>query len=164
MATLINTIHSLSKDFFKKLEGITTLSELEALRIAYLGRNGKIAQLMPALKTLSIEDKRNAGPLINELKQKTHAAFEEKKQQLALQKIERELEADNTFDITLEQLNCSTGTLHPLTITYNAIRDIFLSMGYEIITGKEAETEVYNFDALNIPQDHPARDLGDTFF
>jgi phenylalanyl-tRNA synthetase alpha chain len=164
MATLIDTIHSISEQFKKELKAIQTLSHLEEFRILYLGRNGKIAQLMPALKKLSLEEKRTIGPLLHELKETTAKAFDIKKQQLELHEIEQELDSARFFDITLEQPNCTTGTLHPLTLTTNIIRNIFLSMGYDIIEGKQTETEFYNFDALNIPQDHPARDLEDTFF
>lgn len=162
---ILNTkISLLQKEFTDALTQISTLDDLEQFRIIYLSRNGKIAALMPELKLLSLEEKQQIGPLINNFKQFAQEAFEAKKVTLQNLLVQEQLGKDLHFDVTAYQPKTVYGSLHPITQVYKQIFDIFSSMGYTILDGPEVETEYYNFEALNIPENHPARDMWDTFW
>jgi len=146
---------------FKK---VSTQNELETARVQFLGREGVLAQLMGILQTLSLEEKRLFGPQLNALKQQAQLLYNNKKESL-LAKEQDLLDAQSShFDVTAYQPGRNKGSLHPYTHVAQKIEDIFISMGYEIADGPEIETDFYNFEALNIPQDHPARDSQDTFW
>lgn len=137
---------------------------LEQIRIAFLGRTGHIAALMKSLSSLSVEEKRIFGPLLNAFKQSAESAYEHKKEQLFAAKINAEHQKNIHFDVTATRLNQTFGTLHVYTHIIEKLEDIFISMGYDIVDGPEIETPYYNFEALNIPADHPAREHHDTFW
>lgn len=157
---LLEKIEIYKKNFIQKLNLIKNEEELEQFRIKYLGRNGLLGKLFDELKDLSLEEKKNLGPKLNNLKQETHTLFEEKKQQI--NQIEKSKEI--FFDVTITKPFTNHGNLHPYTKVIERIEDIFISMGFEILDGPEVETEFHNFDALNIPADHPARQIHDTFW
>jgi phenylalanyl-tRNA synthetase alpha chain len=161
---LIKQIDTIKQEFFALLADATTQEALEACRLQFLSRNGTIASLMPLLKNLSLEDKKTIGPLINELKEITQNAFFERKSFLQKIALQNTLEQSKDFDVTAYVPQQPRGSLHPLTHMLHKIEDIFISMGYKVMTGPEVETEYYNFEALNIPADHPARDMWDTFW
>jgi len=134
-------------------------NELEKVRIKYLGRKqGEIIALLKPLKDLSLEERRKIAPLIQRLKTEVEKAIDFKIGHLSLA-AEGYLE-----DITLPAKKIKAGRLHPLTETENEIRKIFAGLNFSVIDGQEIETEYYNFDALNIPANHPARDMWDTFW
>ena len=164
MSNLENRILELKKEFEKKLSQISTETDLENLRIEFLSRHGVIANLMGDLKELSLEDKKIYGPKLNSLKQELTQNFEDKKNNLEQEKF-KELEAQKaSFDVTAYKPFIKYGSLHPYTQTIEHIENILISMGYEIIDGPEIDTDFYNFTSLNIPKDHPARDMHDTFW
>ena len=158
------TILALAEEIRQKLAAAKTPSELEAIRLAYFSRQGAIADIMTTLKTMSTEEKRIFGPLLNEFKQSTQELF------FATQhRIEKEIaravqEKDKHFDVTLSIHQKPRGSLHPYTHLIKEFTDIFISMGFQIATGPELETDFYNFESLNIPADHPAREESDTFW
>lgn len=164
MNKLKDKITHLQKEFSQALTSVTTLDELEQLRITFLSRNGLIAALMPELKNLPLQDKQELGPIINNFKQFAHEAFESKKASIDNLLLQAQLGKDQHFDVTAYVPKTTVGSLHPLTQVYKQIVDIFISMGYGILDGPEVETEYYNFEALNIPENHPARDMWDTFW
>ena len=164
MKTLHERIQQIKQEFFQALSAATSIEALEQLRILFLGRKGKIAELMTELKTLSLEEKKELGPQLNILKQETEAAYTQQFEELEQKKIQQELLKKRSFDVTEYKPGTLTGTLHPLTQMTQHIEDIFISMGYEIAFGPEIETDFYNFEALNIAADHPARDMWDTFW
>ena len=133
--------------------------QLEAVRIHYLGRQGSVVDLMKALKDLSLDEKREIGPLLNNLKNELTAQFEAKLSTFGSQKSSREL-----FDVTAYKPHQIYGSLHIFTQIIEELNGIFSSMGYTILDGPEVETDYYNFKSLNIPDDHPARDSHDTFW
>lgn len=137
---------------------------LEQFRIEFLGRQGKVALLMEQLKTLSLEDKKHAGPALNQLKRSLQEAYDAKKHSLQEQLLKAQQDKQKNFDVTAYRYQPLQGHLHIYTHIINQIQDIFISMGYDIVDGPEVETDYYNFEALNIPQDHPARDSHDTFW
>jgi phenylalanyl-tRNA synthetase alpha chain len=164
MKKILSEISSLQKASQKALESVQSIEGLEQTRVEFLGRKGKIAQLMPTLKTLSVEEKREVGPKINQLKQDVEKSFLEKQSDLREKSFEQEEEKHKDFDVTAYKTGQSRGSLHPYTHLTREVCAIFKSMGYEVLDGPEVETEEFNFDALNIPKDHPARDMFDTFW
>ncbi|MEX0848634.1 MAG: phenylalanine--tRNA ligase subunit alpha [Candidatus Dependentiae bacterium] len=150
--------------FLKALEQVDNEQTLEMVRIDYVGRNGHITNLMKSLKNLSIEQKREFGPKLNALKQMAESTYEQKKEELFKTKLQSEHEKNHDFDVTAYKPHQQFGHLHVYTHIIEQLENIFISMGYDIVDGPELETDFYNFEALNIPSDHPARDHHDTFW
>lgn len=159
MKNIKNQIEQVKKAYNQALDNAHSADALEAVRIEYLGRQGILVELMKQLKDLSLDEKREIGPLLNMLKQQLTEDFDKKIQTLSSSK-----GAQSTFDVTAYKPNQLRGSLHVFTQLIEELNEIFISMGWNIIDGPEVETEYYNFTALNIPQDHPARDSHDTFW
>lgn len=159
--TLLSTIQ---EQFLQELDLANDSETLEKIRIAYLGRHGALSELMAQLKSMSLEQKKIYGPALNSFKQEAQAQFDNKLQRIEAQKNAQEAEKSAHFDVTAYTPHILKGSLHPSTYITQRIEDIFISMGFEIADGPEVEYEEYNFDALNIPADHPARDMQDTFW
>jgi phenylalanyl-tRNA synthetase alpha chain len=157
-------INTVEKDFSAALSSAASVEELEQIRIQFLGRSGILTALMGTLKELPVEDKRIAGPVLNELKKKLEHDFEQKLYNLTTQAAQAATVKKRWFDVTMEKPSPFKGTQHVSTQVIDMLEDIFISMGYEIADGPEVETDYYNFEALNIPADHPARDMHDTFW
>ncbi|HBL98798.1 TPA: phenylalanine--tRNA ligase subunit alpha [Candidatus Dependentiae bacterium] len=149
---------------FERLARIKNQTELEALRAEFIGRQGVLARLMDELKTLSLEEKRVQGPALNELKKTLTEAFTAKEVELLQQLLEQKAARASSFDVTAYRPGSLQGSLHPASHIIEEVENILISMGYEIIDGPEIEREEINFEALNIPKNHPARDLQDTFW
>lgn len=164
MAPLSEKIASIQKQFTSELAAASAADAVETIRIRYLGRNGLITELMHILKELNLEEKKEYGPQLNELRTSAHHAIEAKKEALLQQAIEALAQSKANFDVTAYTPSYSKGSLHPYTHMIEKIEDIFMSMGYTRAEGPEVEEPSYNFDALNIPPSHPARDLHDTFW
>jgi phenylalanyl-tRNA synthetase alpha chain len=131
------------------------------LRVKYLGRKSEFNNILKNIKSLSPEEKRKIGQLANITKKEIEAEFEKAEKLIKAKSFDHKAEK---IDITIPGKKMRRGHLHPITIVQNEIEDIFTSMGFEIADGPEVETEWYNFDALNIPANHPARDAWDTFW
>ncbi len=157
-------ISSIEKQCLAAIGQANTAEQLEAARVTYLGRQGDIAKLMEALKSMNVDEKKTYGPKLNALKQTCQEAFDQKQQTLEQAKINIALAREQNFDVTAYIPNQLTGSLHPYTRVIEHIENIFNSMGFTVTDGPEVETDFYNFTALNIPPDHPARDLHDTFW
>ncbi len=140
-----------------------SLEELEKLRLHYLGKSGVITEKMKAFGSLSIEEKKIQGALLNTQKETIQQAIQQRKQFLELQKMNEELESQ-WKDITLPTRCSDTGSRHPISKTIELIKDYFTTQGFILKDGPEIEDEFHNFDALNIPAHHPARQSHDTFF
>jgi phenylalanyl-tRNA synthetase alpha chain len=164
MSTINDHIKRIEKDSAEQLALVQNEEMLEQFRVDFLGRHGKVALLMERLKLLSLEEKKEAGPALNQLKKSLHDAYEHKKQDLQEQLLEVKQSKQKNFDVTAYRYEPLQGHLHIYTQIMHEIEDIFISMGYEIVDGPEVETDYYNFEALNIAQDHPARDSHDTFW
>ena len=135
------------------------LAELDELKIRYLGKKGEVTALLKQVGSLSAEDRSVFGQKVNRLKQAVEGAYQERRQ--ALGSNER---VDPAFDLTLPGLKPRMGRLHPITQTIREICNLFVKLGFELVDGREIETEFCNFTALNIPLDHPSRDAFDTFY
>lgn len=164
MDNIKKTLELHETSFTKELEHIKAESDLENLRVKYLGRQGVITALMHELKNMSLEQKRENGPLLNDFKLFINSKIEEKLQEIKEQINNQENNKQFYFDVTAYSPFAQKGTLHPYSIMIEQVEDIFISMGYEIADGPEVETDYHNFEALNIPANHPARDMQDTFW
>lgn len=161
---MIEKVTIIISDLKKHLESIKTHTDLEACRIAFLGKKGSITELMQSLKTMTLDEKKEFGPKLQSLKIEAEALINERRDALVLAEAKALEERQNNFDVTATKPHAHVGHLHPYTQFIEEIENIFLSMGYEVWDGPEFETDFYNFTALNIPQDHPARDMYDTFW
>ncbi len=150
----------LEKAVKQDLENSRTRAELKKIYKKYLGSKGQLSLFLEKINQASKEEKKELGRAFNEVKDVLNQEFEKRKKELA-QKIE---EQSSFFDYTLPPEKIRKGHLHPLTQVKREMVDIFQNMGFEVAQGPEVETDWYNFDALNIPQDHPARDMWDTFW
>jgi len=137
--------------------------ELETVRVDALGRKGSLAQISKEMGKVAPEERARIGKLLNAAKQELEGALESRQQQFAEAALQARLDAE-WVDLTLPAPGPRMGHLHPITQIQTEIEDLFVSLGFTVLDGPEVETEYYNFDALNIPADHPARDMQDTFW
>jgi phenylalanyl-tRNA synthetase alpha chain len=157
---LANKINSVLEEFQKDSSAINDLKILEEIRIKYLAKNGLVTTLFEELKSVPKEEKPVLGKSLNSLRDQITSRIAELKQNISLQ-----LEKEKSFiDLSLPGREKQLGSNHLLTQTLNEIKSIFRSLGFSSIEGPELESDYYNFEALNFPKDHPARDMQDTFF
>ena len=149
--------------FDRDLESITSDDELQNLRNNYLGKSGHLTTIMRVMRDLDPKERPIFGQKVNAAKQKIEQALGSMREKLEARKIERALKGTKSIDLSTP-LREETGSLHPITIIEQKIIEIFKSMGFSIEDGNEVETEYNNFEAVNVPKDHPARDMQDTFF
>ena len=150
----------------KELENINSIEGIEELKLKYLSRKGELNSIKKGLKDLSDEDKRVVGAFANEISQKLDSAVSEKYDKLYANELNQKLKSEK-IDISLTGKYLPKGKIHPLTSTTNEIVSILQSLGFSLVSEEnspEIETEYYNFDMLNVPKDHPARDMQDTFY
>ncbi|MBQ7573055.1 MAG: phenylalanine--tRNA ligase subunit alpha [Clostridia bacterium] len=145
------------------LEKATDINALEEARIKFLGKKGEMTAAMKEMRNLSAEDRPKIGALANEVRGNIEKHIEEKKAELSAKMQEAKLKAE-VVDVTMPGNAPKMGKLHPLTKVMNNLKDTFIGMGFEIAEGPEVEKDYYNFEALNIPKNHPARDTQDTFY
>ncbi len=138
-------------------------SMLNDVRVKYLGKSGEISLLMRDMGKVAKEDRPAMGKLVNELRYAVESVLLEKTELLAEQEKQARLKAEE-IDITLSQPKHKVGTLHPLTLIKNELIEIFAGMGFSVAEGPEIESDIFNFQLLNVPKDHPARDMQDTFY
>ena len=145
------------------VEGASALDELDAVRVKYLGRKGLLTVQLKELGTLPAAERPAAGQVINDAKQALSAAIKSRQDALEADRLQAALAAES-LDVSLPGRGHNAGTLHPVTRTLRRMQRIFAHAGFEVHTGPEIENEYYNFTALNIPDDHPARAMHDTFY
>ena len=160
---MLNRIKEIREKFKEKLGDLANLSLLEKLRVEFLGKKGQVTELMPLLREVPNDQKREMGQAINSLKKEVEDCLNSKKEELEQLEIENKINSSEKYDITLP-VDTGVGSLHPRTIIQKQIEDVFVSMGFSIEDGNEIETEYNNFDAVNVPKNHPARDMQDTFW
>ncbi len=153
-------ISEIKSNCLDEIKNSSDKEELYNVKVKYLGRRGKLTEIIRKLKDLSVGDKKKIGKLANKVKKKIEDEMARKNKELE-QKVDWEKER---IDVTIPGEKADLGSLHPLTLAQRDIGRIFTSMGFEIADGPEVEMEWYNFDALNMPPDHPARDMQDTFW
>ena len=154
---------SQTESFRSEIESVSTQEELESLRIRILGRKGVVKGWMANLKSLSAEERSACGKTINDSKMLLSEILEAKKAFLIERENRRRME-EEWIDVTLPRALPNLGSLHPVSLVQYDLEDVFTAMGFQVLDGPHVETEHYNFTALNIPDNHPARDLQDTFY
>ena len=145
------------------LKEVKNKNEFAEIKAKILGKNSKLSEAMEKLKTLPRESRAEFGKGLNIAKQKLVAKFDEVLKELDKKEIEEKI-ASQKIDITLPGRECDKGSIHPFEIIVNEVEEFFLGMGYKIAEGDEVEKDLYNFELLNIPHDHPSRDMQDSFF
>ena len=146
-----------------EISNAENLEALNDLRVKYLGKKGPIQEVMKNMKDLTPDERKSAGQISNEAKTAIADAVNEKKEALEAEEINRQL-ANETIDVTLPGKKVITGGMHPLNAVVADLEEFFSGMGYSIAQGSEVESDHYNFELLNLPHDHPARDMQDSFY
>ena len=147
----------------KELSELRDATELENFRVQVLGKKGELTGILKQMGSLSAEERPKMGQLANEVRASIEAMLKEKTAELRSKEQEAKLKKE-TIDVTLPGKKHEIGHKHPLSIVLDEVKDIFVGMGFQIATGPEVEWDYYNFEALNLPPDHPARDTQDTFY
>jgi phenylalanyl-tRNA synthetase alpha chain len=145
------------------IEGAASSAELEAIRVRYLGRSGGLTQILKSLGALSAEERPQVGAAANEAKRELEVLLDARLETTRAAERRRQRESERP-DLTLPGRRPARGVVHPLTRVQDEIVRIFAGLGFSVAEGPEIETDAYNFEALNIPRDHPARDMQDTFY
>lgn len=158
-----NELNQLVEAAEQAINEAADLKSLDDIRVTYLGKKGSITERMKMLGKLPKEEKPAAGQAINVAKQAVQKSLEARKETLNNAELEAKL-ASETIDVTLPGRGQQAGGLHPVTRTMERIEELFSQMGFEVATGPEIEDEFHNFEALNIPETHPARAMHDTFY
>ncbi len=140
-----------------------TLSALNDVRVEFLGKKGEFTSLLRGLKELAQEERPRIGQIVNEARSQIEVLLEKKRDELRVRDMEEKL-ANEKLDVTLPGRHQWQGHLHPLTLTLDRIKAIFMDMGFTVEEGPEIERDYFNFEALNLPKDHPARDMQDSFY
>ncbi len=146
----------IKESLIKELDGVNKEADLLNIKSMYVGKKSEIQEILASLKDMSVDDKRKYGSLINNTKKELEELINNKLEEL-------ENKVDISFDDTLNY-DVNVGSLHPVTIVAKEVTDILKRMGFTVVSGPEMESEYYNFEALNIPKDHPARDMQDTYY
>jgi phenylalanyl-tRNA synthetase alpha chain len=159
--TFLKRLEEIEEVVTDRLKSVSNLRELEELKSEYLSRKGKFSSLLKELKALPLEARPQAGQKVNLIKVKLDELLQVKVQELSKK---GKITSAELFDFTLPGRRSWEGKLHPLTQVLERIKEIFYGMGFEVVKGPDIETNYYNFDSLNFPPDHPARDMQDTFY
>jgi phenylalanyl-tRNA synthetase alpha chain len=160
---MIEKLETLGNQALKEIQDQGSLEGLEASRIQYLGKKGALSEVLKGLGQVAASERPAIGAAANEWKRKIEALLETRKEQLERAALDARLKAE-ALDITLPARQAHRGSTHVITQTTQRILDVFMRLGFDVVTGPEVDTEFLNFDAVNIPADHPAREMQDTFF
>lgn len=156
-------LKQLEQEALAKIEAASNLKELNDVRVAYLGKKGPITDLLKGMGKLSAEERPKMGALVNTVRENLTEVLTAKMAALEEAAIQEQLEKES-IDVTLPGARVAIGNRHPLTRVIEEIEDLFVGMGYEIVEGPEVEKDYYNFEAMNLPKGHPARDMQDSFY
>ena len=160
MKEKINSILTIAKE---KLNSANEMQALEDLRVKYLGKKGELTGLLKQLGSLSAEERPKVGQLVNQAKQELDEKIKEKVAEIKEAELQKRLEKEK-IDVTMPGKRTNIGYKHPLSQVLDELKEIFMGMGFSVVEGPEVELDYYNFEALNLPKDHPARDTQDTFY
>jgi phenylalanyl-tRNA synthetase alpha chain len=156
-------LESLKAEALQELDRVAGVHELNDLRVKYLGKKGPITEVLRGMGSLSAEERPIIGQVANDVRTAIENVIEAKQEQFAQQETANRLRAE-TIDVSLPGTKAGIGAIHPLTKVIQEIEDVFIGMGYTVAEGPEVESDYYNFEALNLPKDHPARDMQDSFY
>ena len=157
------SLEKIREEYLKLVKEVKDEKELYDLRVKFLGKKGALTDIMKGARDLSPEERPSFGKLVNEVKTFINDSLEEKRAELAKAALELKL-ASEEIDVTLPSRKVSLGGVNPLNKIIEEIEEIFISMGYSVAEGPEVETDKFNFEMLNLPKDHPARDMQDSFY
>ncbi len=160
---LSTKLHALQQEATTAIAASETLKQLEQLRVNYLGKKGQLSQILRGMGKLSPQERPVIGALANEVKEALQGSLASCRDGLESAQIAAQLKSE-TIDVTMPGVSRPLGKTHPLTATIEKAVDVFVGLGYTVSEGPEMETDYYNFEALNTPLDHPARDMQDTFY
>ncbi|MBP9521436.1 MAG: phenylalanine--tRNA ligase subunit alpha, partial [Enterococcus sp.] len=161
--SLQEKLEALKDQTLAKIEEVTDLAVLNQIRVETLGKKGPITEVLRGMKDLSAEERPKVGSFANEIRDLLSESLEARKSALEASALDAAL-AKERLDVTLSGKQMPIGTRHVLTQIMEEIEDIFVGMGYQVIEGYEVERDHYNFERMNLPKDHPARDMQDTFY
>ena len=164
MNELLVQLESIKQAFIQDLKKIQTLKEFDDLKVSFLGKKSSLQALLAGMKDLDVDVRREVGPALQSGKLFIEQTWEQERQLFVERKASEAAEKEQNFDVTASRSTGPRGRLHPYSQAIEEIEDIFISMGYEVFDGPEFESDFYNFTALNFPQNHPARDMYDTFW
>ena len=150
-------------DAMTQIDSSEHLDRLNEIKVSFLGKKGELTSVLKAMKDVAPEDRPKVGQLVNEARKAIEEKLDEKRDIFEKAVLEEKLKSE-TIDVTLPGKKLAMGHSHPNTITLEEVEDIFVGMGYEVVEGPEVEYDYYNFEALNIPDNHPAKDEQDTFY
>ena len=153
----------LKEQALSELAGAKSPEELKSLRVKYLGKKGPMTEILRGMGKLPAEERPKIGKIVNVIKNELETAMNAKNQELEQAAVAAKI-AQEKIDITLPGRKAPAGHLHPITLTLREIKKIFMRMGFDVMEGPEIENDYFNFEALNLPKDHPARDMQDTFY
>ena len=153
----------LKEEVEKEMKNVQTTTDVENIRVEYLGKKGKVIEILKNLKNVEASKRKEVGQQANKLREEIEILVEQKKQELKEKEYETKIKNDKKIDITVP-VEDKVGSLHPITIVQKELEDIFTGMGFTVEDGNEVETEYNNFEAVNVPKYHPARDMQDTFW
>lgn len=156
-------LEAIEKKAFEELTAAQDLKDLDAVRVKYLGKKGELTAILKQMGKLSAEERPVIGQLANQVCAQIEERLEETKTNLEAHLLDQRL-ATETLDVTMPGKRSVLGKKHPITIVLDELKEIFIGMGFDVAQGPEVELDYYNFEALNIPKDHPARDTQDTFY
>ncbi len=156
-------IKQIQDEALKNIEASTGLKELNDIRVKYLGKKGELTSVLRGMGSLSAEERPIIGALVNTCKEELEAKIQEKEAELEKEELAKKI-ASEEIDITLPSQKIKRGSKHPLNRVIEEVEDLFVSMGYDVVTGPELETDEYCFERLNLPKGHPARDMQDSFY
>ncbi|OWA34686.1 phenylalanine--tRNA ligase subunit alpha [Saccharibacillus sp. O16] len=156
-------LEQLKHEALEELKSVLDAKRLDELRVKYQGKKGKLTEILRGMGGLSAEERPVIGQLANEVRDAIDAAVTTHAERFEREETERRL-ASETIDVTLPGRKLPRGAVHPLMQVIQEIEEIFIGMGYQIAEGPEVETDYHNFEALNLPKDHPARDMQDSFY
>lgn len=160
---MINKLNELEQSAISKIAQIKTIHELNEVKAYYLGKKSPLQAIMASMKDLSIEAKRTLGQKANQFKNNLEEVITKQRDKIEQSLVEEKL-AQEKIDVTLPGKEFAIGSLHPLTQTVRLVEDFFVGMGYSIEEGPEVENDLYNFEMLNLPKGHPAREMQDSFY
>ena len=156
-------LFKIRKEALEKIDVASTLDEINSLRILYLGKKGSVTEVLKSMKDVSKEDRPKIGQLVNDTRSDIELRLEEAKKLLEERALDLKLKSE-VIDVTLPGRKKNIGHIHPNNLILKEVEDIFIGMGYQVVSGPEIEYDHYNFEALNIPANHPAKDEQDTFY
>jgi len=156
-------LEKIKEEALKQIEASDALEKLNDIRVAYLGKKGELTTVLKSMKDVSPEDRPKVGQMVNDARELIEAKLEETRSSLARKAREEQLKSE-VIDVTLPAKKANIGHSHPNTIALEEVERIFVGMGYEVVEGPEVEYDLYNFEKLNIPANHPAKDEQDTFY